>query len=388
MTTRAAFLLLSSIYLAGMAWVWAGVFAASGFTYIGLFAVFLPSAVFWFSAGWFVLFLRDWRLPLPRVAIPDGVIMGLLAAAALASLIQFIALGQIPLLIATRSSDYLEIARIRQSINYGSPIFNYLSPLLVKVIYPILAIAFFKMGRTGLAVIALLLGMAYGASLMQKSYPLYVALPAAAYLGLSRRFAAAVGTATLACVVVVAMATIANPPGPASVASGGTVTLPARKAIGAGLAHRILLTPGETVVQWFDAFPAVYPFEHGCGYRFAAPVLGCRFVNNADLIYLQTSPEYVSQGLKGEMNAAHFSEEYANFGSAGLALSAFLAAFVLLIAAVLTAGLGAEIALSINIPFIAILTSTALHTTLLSGGWAAAIALSLILLGRAQQPHQ
>jgi hypothetical protein len=204
-------------------------------------------------------------------------------------------------------------------------------------------------------------------------------------------FGAAACLAAVACVIVVTMATIANPQTQAPVAAaqaGSAATLPARKAIGAGLAHRILLTPGEAVVDWFDTFPANHPFEHGCGYRFAAPALGCRFVNNADLIYLQTSPEYASQGLKGERNAAHFSEEYANFGPAGLALSAFLAALVILIAAVLTAGLGAEIALSINAPFIVILTSTALHTTLLSGGWAAAIALSLILLGHAQQPHR
>ena len=63
-------------------------------------------------------------------------------------------------------------------------------------------------------------------------------------------------------------------------------------------------------------------------------------------------------------------------------LAAFLAAFTLLVAAVLTAGLGTEIAISINVPFILALTSSALHTTLLSGGWAAAIALSLILLNR------
>ncbi|HEY2890943.1 MAG TPA: hypothetical protein VGJ31_09965 [Dongiaceae bacterium] len=385
MTPRATFLALSSIYLAVMVWVWVGVFAASGLTHFGLFAVFLPSAIFWFGAGWFVLFLRDWRLPLPKAVVPDRLIMGLLAAATLASLSHYIVLGRIPLLTAAQSSDYLEIARIRQSINYGSPVFNYLSPLLVKAVYPVLTIAFFKRSRTGLAVLALLLGMAYGASLMQKSYPLYVAIPAAAYLGLSRRFAAAACAGAVACIVVVAMATIANPPGPPA---GSTATLPVRKAIGAGLAHRILLTPGETVVQWFDTFPAVYPFEHGCGYRFVALVLGCRFVNNADLIYLLTAPEYVSQGLIGERNAAHFSEEYANFGPAGLAFSAFLAAFAILIAAVLTAGLGAEIALSINAPFIVILTSSALHTTLLSGGWAAAIALSLILLGRVRQPHR
>jgi hypothetical protein len=144
MTQRATFLALSSIYLGCMAWVWAGVFAASGFTYIGLFAVFLPSAVFWFSAGWFVLFRRDWRLPIPKFTVPDRLVMGLLAAAALASLSQYIALGEIPLLTAVKSSDYLEIARIRQSINYGSPVFDYLSPLLVKVVYPVLAIAYSK----------------------------------------------------------------------------------------------------------------------------------------------------------------------------------------------------------------------------------------------------
>jgi hypothetical protein len=374
-----------------------GVFAASGFAHVDLFAVFLLSAIFWFIVGWFVLLRRDWRLRLTLPAVSDGLIVGLLAAAVLASLCQYIALGQVPLLSATKSSDYLEIAKIRQSINFGSPVFNYLSPLLVKVVYPIIAIVFFKRGRTGLAVLALLLGMAYGASLMQKSYPLYVAIPAAAYLVLSRRFVAAACAGAVACVIVVAMATIANPPGPAAAVTAGQVTagqvsaapaLPVRKAIGAGLIHRILLTPGEAVVQWFDAFPGVYPFEHGCGYRFAAPVLGCRFVNNADLMYLHTSPEYVSQGLKGERNAAHFAEEYANFGPTGLVLSEFLAAFVILIAAVLTAGLGAEIALPINAPFIVILTSSALNTTLLSGGWAAAVALSLLLLGHVQQPYQ
>lgn len=387
-TAGTIFLALSSIYLAGMAWLWAGIIYVSGSAHIDLFAIFLLSAIFWFCVGGFLLLRHDWRLPLPSAAeLPDSLIVGLLAAAALATLSHYIALGQIPLLTATRSSDYLEIAKIRQSINYGSPVFNYLSPLLVKVVYPILAIALFKRGRPWLAALALLLGIAYGASLMQKSYPLYVAMPAVVYLALSRRFAAAACTGAVACIVVVAMAMIANPSGPAG-GAGSNVAPAASKAIGAGLIHRVLLTPGESVVEWFDAFPSAFPFEHGCGYRFVAPVLGCRFVNNADLMYLRTSPVYVLQGLKGQRNAAHFAEEYANFGPAGLALAAFLAAIAILLAAVLTAGLGIEAALSINAPFIITLTSSALHTTLLSGGWAAAIALSIILINHERQPYR
>jgi hypothetical protein len=393
MAPRTNFLALASIYAVSMIWVWAGIFAASGFAHFDLFAIFLPSAILCFGIAWLVLRRFELRLAPPSPAVPDSMVAALLGAAMLAALGQYISLGQIPLLNAVRSSDYMEIAKIRQSINYGSPVFNYLSPLLVKVVYPVLAIALFRRGRNGLALLALLAGMAYGASLMQKSFPLYVAIPVAAYLGLSRRFASATAAGAAACLVVVAMALIANPAGPASGAgvqvNGGAsaANLPAPKAVGAGLIHRVLLTPGEVVVEWFDAFPAAYPFEHGCGYRFAAPLLGCHFVNNSDLMYRHTAPEYVAQGLKGSRNAAHFAEEYANFGPAGLALAPFLAAFVVSIAAMLTAGLGPEIALSINAPFIITLTSSALHTTLLSGGWAAAIVLSLILLGRSPQHH-
>ena len=176
------------------------------------------------------------------------------------------------------------------------------------------------------------------------------------------------------------MTSIANPPDPAY-ALKGQVTVPlARKAIGAGLIHRILLVPGETVVEWFDAFPAAFPFEHGCGYRFVAPALGCDFVNNSQLVYLYAAPDYVAKGLKGERSGP-FRRGNANFGPAGLALSSFLAALGHSAGtSALTSILGFEMALPVNAPFILALTSSALHTTLLSGGWAAAIALSLILL--------
>jgi hypothetical protein len=383
---KANFLALSSLYAVGMTWVWCGVGFTSGAAHIGLFVVFLLPALAWFGIATLILRHSQWRVPLPSWAASDGLVLLLLAAAVGAALSQYVALGQVPLLTAFGSSDYIEIAKIRQTINYGSPVFNYLSPLLIKVIFPILAIALFVRNRTGFAMLALLLGMAFGASLMQKSFPLYVAIPVAIYLALSRRFAAATLTIAAAGVIVVMMTMIANPSGP-PIAPGSQTT--SHKNIGAGLAHRLFLTPGEVVANWFDAFPATYPFEHGCGYRLAAPLLGCDFVNNADLMYVHLAPSYVAKGLKGEMNAAHFAEEYANFGAAGLAFATLLATCVILVAAVLTAGLGFEIALAINAPFIITLTSSALHTTLLSGGWAAAIALSLVLLGRnAQQSHR
>ncbi len=377
---KPVYLALSSIYLAGMIWVWAGVFLGGGSAHLDLFAIFALSAVLWFVIAWIALPRLASLLPLPSIRLSDGVALGLLVAALLASIGQYLSLGQIPMVSAARSSDYIEIAKIRQSINDGPPVFNYLSPLLVKVVYPVLTIRFFQRGRFALAALVLLLGMAFGASLMQKSFPLYVAVPVSVYLALSRRFVAGACAGAAACVVIVAMTSIANPPDPADAIAGqGTVPL-ARKAIGAGLIHRILLVPGETVVEWFDAFPAAYPFEHGCGYRFAAPALGCDFVNNSQLVYLYAAPDYVAKGLKGARNAAHFAEEYANFGPAGLALSPFLAALAILLASALTSVLGFEMALPVNAPFILALTSSALHTTLLSGGWAAAIALSLILL--------
>jgi hypothetical protein len=390
---RTMFLALSSIYAAGMIWVWAGIFIVSGVDHFALFAVFLLSTVLCFGIALAILQRLDLRLSVRLLVLPDSLVVVLLGAALLAAAAHFALLGGIPLLAAVKSSDPLEIAKLRQSISDASPLFNYLSPLLVKVAYPLLAIAFVAMGRARLAAIALLLGMAYAASLMQKSYPLYAAVPVAIYLGMSRRFLAAASVIAVASVVVVVMAMIANgmmaardvshPAAAVATATGTVKPAPGvtLKSLGSGLIDRVLVTPGETVADWFDAFPASYSFELGCGYRFVAPLLGCRFVNNSELMFRHSLPNSVARGLTGTLNAAHFAEEYANFGPLGLALAPLLAACVILLAAILTAGLGVEASVAVNLPFILTLTSSALHTTLLSGGWAAAVALSLILLG-------
>ena len=386
---RAVFLALSSIYAAGMILVWTGVYVVSGFDHFALFALFLLSSVLCFGVALTALLRFDMRMAIRLPVLPDGLVLVLLGIALLASAAHYALLGEIPLLAAAQSSDYIEVAKIRQSINDVSPALNYLSPLLVKVVYPLIAIALVARGRVRMATLALLLGMAYAASLLQKSYPLYVAIPVALYLGMSRRLLAAASVVGAAGVVVVGMAMIANgmmaPRGvmsPAGTAVSTTIGPPITpKSLGSGLVHRLLMTPGEAVVDWFDAFPASYSFEHGCGYRFVAPLLGCRFVNNSELMYLHSAPADVARGLKGTWNAAHFAEEYANFGPPGLALAPLLAAIVILGAAMLTTGLGIEASVAVNLPFILTLTSSALHTTLLSGGWAAAVALSLILLG-------
>ena len=97
-------------------------------------------------------------------------------------------------------------------------------------------------------------------------------------------------------------------------------------------------------------------------------------------MYRHYFPENVSQGLVGTYNAAHFAEEYANFGPLGLIVSATLANIVLFAATWVTASRNTATVVAINFPFIASLSSSALQTTLLSGGWFAMVALSLILL--------
>jgi hypothetical protein len=145
------------------------------------------------------------------------------------------------------------------------------------------------------------------------------------------------------------------------------------------LSKRVLFLPGEVVSRWFKTFPDKIPYEHGCGYRFAAPLLHCTFVDNSLTLYALWYPDYVKRGYHGSMNAAHFAEEYANFGPSGLFLAGFLAAGALAVAATATSRAGLVGAVILNLPYIAALGSTALHTTLLSGGWALMMILVFVL---------
>lgn len=148
--------------------------------------------------------------------------------------------------------------------------------------------------------------------------------------------------------------------------------------IAESLAGRVILDPGLTVERWFAVFPEKFPFNGLCGYRFLAPLANCQFIGNSTRIWLHYYPDLAIRGYSGSMGAAHFMEEYASFGVWGLALAGVLATVVIAVAAAVTSRLGFPAMFALNFPFIMALSSTGLHTTILSGGWAVVLLSSLV----------
>lgn len=297
----------------------------------------------------------------------------LFALAVIVAITHWFVLGGLPLLRALKAADPKEVMRIRQSIIDHGAFFNYASTFLIKAVFPVVVLQFLIDKRFALAITTFIFGVIYATSMMQKSLPLFLAVPPLIYLLGSRMKLAAFSVFAVATSAVIASATIAN-----IYFTGVLLTL----------FNRIFLVPGETVSVWLEAFhEGVFPFEHGCGYRFLAAFLKCPFVNNSELIWHYVYKDtLLDQGISGTMNAAHFAEEYANFGTPGIVLSSLLVVSVIFVAVAVTSRLGSNLSFAVNLPFVATLTSTALHTTLLSGGWAAMLVLSFVVL-RPQLGH-
>jgi hypothetical protein len=385
-SVRQNYLILASIYAACMVWVWAGVILESTHSRYHLLiihmAAFLTLATIFSMAG------RDIKPPTLRFPKAEWLPSLFLIASVGFIVVHWIKLGGLPAINALQSTDDIEIAKLRQSVTEHGAIFNYVSIFLIRVMLPILVLRYVLIRQYWIALVVGTFGAVYGLSLMQKSYPIFVVAPSIVYLAFRGwRAAALCGIGTFLCVVTLVSITNAHlRPGDFS---GIPAAFGAATVIVTSLADRVLVVPGQVVNDWLNAFPAIFPFEHGCGYRFLSTALKCDFINNSVLMYRHYFPENVSQGLVGTYNAAHFAEEYANFGPLGLIVSAMLANVVLFASAWVSVGRGTATLVAINFPFIASLSSSALQTTLLSGGWLAMVAMSLILLPRsdANFPH-
>jgi hypothetical protein len=360
-----------------MAWVWVGVLLKSDGDRYNLLLIH-ATTFFTLAAIAFVMTGKikplGWRLPASEM------LANLLVVASIGFiLLHWRELGGIPAARALGSGDDWEIARFRQSITEHGAVFNYGSGFLIKVVLPLLILRFFVTKQYWGALFVGAVGVTYGLSLMQKSYPIFVIAPSFIYLAFRQRFAAFLcGLAVLVCIaVLVSITNVGLRPNGSFDLQGASAAM---TMVVASLAERVFILPGQVVGDWLKAFPAEFPFEHGCGYRVVSSVLGCEFVNNSVLMYRHYFPENVAEGIVGTYNAAHFAEDYANFGPLGLVVSGVLASAVLFAAAWLTGASNAAIMVAVNFPFIAALSSSALHTTLVSGGWLAMVALSLILL--------
>jgi len=400
-SVRMSFLLLVAMYTAAMLWVWTGAIYRD-INLLPMAGLHLGSAAA--SAGilWIVL-SRVPALPSFDLAVPVGPIFA--AAIVAGAIAHWISLGGIPIVDALLTDNYLTAGLIRDGITREQNVFfNYMPTFIIKVFAPFLVIYCIDKRRWKLGIFVLLFGSFYAISLMQKSYPLYVTAPPALFALLTWRPVKAVfsGAVGVAAVVALVMATnpalrtahvtpnetkivepAAAPPvaehHPLEMVASPTQALKAAAPdIIDSLAVRVVVSPGMVVSQWFDVFPSVLPFNGLCGYRFLAPLAGCAHVENAKNVWLHYNPDLIALGYQGSMGAAHFMEEYANFGAAGLAISALLLVGVLAVVSVLSAHVGLAGMVALNFAFIMALSSTGLHTTLLSGGWALMLLCSML----------
>jgi hypothetical protein len=373
---RQNYCMLISVYAACMVWVWIGVFIQTGLEKVGLFALqfvalsAFAGCVFVASGGVKPLTLRIGGAQSMAVVLA-GLSVGFV-------LFHWLRLGGVPALKALGESNDVKIAMLRQSITAHGALLNYASIFLIRVLFPLLLLRCVIVGKYWAAAAVGLVGAVYGLSLMQKSYPLLIIAPSMIYLSFVRWRAAVFCVAiTVLCIVFLVLTSNAGlrPAHFFDVFSAGRWAV-----VFSALADRVLLLPGHVVSDWLNAFPADFSFEHGCGYRFISTALRCEFVNNSVLMYEHYFPENVSQGLIGTYNAAHFAEDYANFGWVGFVVSSALAAITIFGASWATSSRSTALVLAINFPFIATLSSSALQTTLVSGGWVASIVFSLVLL--------
>jgi hypothetical protein len=349
--------------------------------------------------------IRDWLL----VAVPVALIA-----------IYLILLGNIPLIDAIRANEYYAVTRIRTDISKSGFPESYIPTLVTRSIGPATIIYFLHKNRLKIAFLVFLLIASLGLLTITKGHVIFATFPIILYCALTKRLRQAVMFLALAVIIIYAVMVVTNPaantacnfsssmsdcacqvtsdpspeqgiavPSPEDSIStplpGNCADLrkapPAEKLAGS-LVRRALLVPGQVVAEWFEIFPTTVTFKWGCGYRFLAPIVGCKFERNARLVYAIQFPDRAAQGILGNKNAAHFMEEYANFGVPGLFLAGALAALAVSVATVLMCKISLSAFLSINLIFILMLTSTALHTTLLSGGWFMAMITSAVLLGR------
>ncbi len=316
--------------------------------------------------------------------------------------VYLILLGNIPLMDAILANEYYAVSRIRTDISKSGFPESYIPSLVTRALGPPIVIYFLHMKKLKTAFFVFLCAAAIGILTITKGHVIFAAVPVILYCVFTKRVLQAGLFLSVAVFMIYIVMVVTNPVAntacgfsndpsnpacretlePLSMSNEDLKNLPAVEKLIRSLSRRALLVPGKVVAEWFEIFPAKVPFEYGCGYRFLAPLVGCEFQQNARLVYEVKYPDRAAQGILGNKNAAHFMEEYANYGVPGLFLAGVLAAAAICFATLLMINISLPAFLSVNAVFLLMLASTALHTTLLSGGWFMAMITSAVLLAR------
>ncbi len=290
-------------------------------------------------------------------------------------------LGGIPPIKAYYLNSVEGVAEVRRKITSDSPsIINYISSFLLKAIIPFFILLLYKNSEKKVwYYMFFLLGIIYAFSLMQKSYILFVLVPAFIHSLLHKKFLFAFKY--VACIIcfVFALSIIANPDIKNEIKTNEVKNenISEQETINSdhgifriylGLIHRISLVPGEMVSEWFDVIPNKKPFLYGNGYRLWAKITGNTFTEYSTELYPVLRPHFAQQGLVGTVNTASFMYDYANFGRLGLVISAFMLSVFFVFIEILFKN-DITLKLSLNLFPVFILSSTAITTLLFSGGW-------------------
>jgi len=151
--------------------------------------------------------------------------------------------------------------------------------------------------------------------------------------------------------------------------------------VGQGIWIRLFAVQGKIVTQWLETFPADKGFQHGCGYRWYAPIAGCTFTKLPDRVWMKYYEDlYDEHGLVGTVSAPHYINAYANFGEDGVLLSAIGMAILLVMLNRIFINPVHNIAF--NGSFLALALQTPLTALLNSSGWALTILMYMAFFPR------
>lgn len=326
----------------------------------------------------------------------------------------FLLLGYVPIVSALSSTTDIGVSLVRQAGYFDlPPLMRYASDYSVKAVGPaLLLITYYLRSRLFWGV--LLIGVFYSMALFARVLPLMLLSPLLVYMLLSRRWLSAAAVLGLLALMVGALTTLssisiredlretvtevvvlseeARSVGIGYQTASKKETPPKKEAPPKvkqewqstsalyGIYERALIVPGQVLDQWFYYYERSDLREHGCGYRVLAILQGCEYVHIPSKLYGVFYQENMAQGMKGSLNAALFMTDFANWGYAGLAVSALMGG--LLFALVYLIYLDHPLALPMNIPLIVVGMESNLMTAINSGGGWLVMTLFFILFFR------
>lgn len=290
-------------------------------------------------------------------------------------------LGKIPFFEAWQANKLSAANLIRKNSSAGLPSWlRYASTWTVRAILPTATLLFLSKKNDVWFLISLLLGSFYGLALLQKSLVLWTTIPVLVYFVLSKKWIATL-VLSAAIGMLFILAVYANNPQ----LHGGEHDLKIiqkktskTSQVSEGIVKRIFLVPGKTLGLWFEHVPKDKPFLFGQDFGPYARLQGLPTKDYNLELYPLFYPEYAKQGIRGSVNAAHFMRSYANFGWWGLTLSALMLAIFFWLLNNIHRKTQPELAYSLLIFPLFLLSSGSLLTLLFSGGWGLIILLLLL----------